>query len=270
MKNRLTLLALCWLAFNTFAADLPRPLLQAHAHNDYEHTRPLLDALSHGFCSVEADVWLVDGRLLVAHDLRDAKPERTLEALYLDPLQARVRQNGGRVFPDWPTLTLLIDVKSEATNSYQVLRGVLRPYEGMLTRFHSSRTETNAVTVIISGNRARALMTNEPMRFAGYDGRLGDLGSIDSRHLIPLISDNWSLHFKWKARPGEGQLPVEERVKLLQIVNRAHHNGQRLRWWGAPDNPEAWRELAAAGVDLINTDDLSGLKAFLAGTSKNR
>ena len=34
-----------------------QPLERAHAHNDYEHARPLLDALSHGFTSVEADVW---------------------------------------------------------------------------------------------------------------------------------------------------------------------------------------------------------------------
>lgn len=39
------------------------PLPRAHAHNDYEHARPLLDALDHGFTSVEADVWLVDGEL---------------------------------------------------------------------------------------------------------------------------------------------------------------------------------------------------------------
>src|SRR5690242_5509037 len=47
------------------------PLTRAHAHNDYEHTRPLLDALDQGFCSVEADVWLIDGELRVAHDERD-------------------------------------------------------------------------------------------------------------------------------------------------------------------------------------------------------
>ena len=41
----------------------PTPLIRAHAHNDYEHTRPLFDALDHGFGSVEADVHLVDGRL---------------------------------------------------------------------------------------------------------------------------------------------------------------------------------------------------------------
>jgi hypothetical protein len=44
------------------------PLERAHAHNDYEHERPLHDALGHGFKSVEADVWLVDGELVVSHD----------------------------------------------------------------------------------------------------------------------------------------------------------------------------------------------------------
>jgi hypothetical protein len=32
-----------------------------------EHTRPLLDALDQGFCSVEADIWLSKEGLLVAH-----------------------------------------------------------------------------------------------------------------------------------------------------------------------------------------------------------
>ena len=44
----------------------PVPLERAHAHNDYEHARPLLDALAHGFCSVEADVHLIERQLLVA------------------------------------------------------------------------------------------------------------------------------------------------------------------------------------------------------------
>ena len=29
-----------------------------HAHNDYENENPLSDALSYGFVSVEADIWL--------------------------------------------------------------------------------------------------------------------------------------------------------------------------------------------------------------------
>ena len=134
----------------------------------------------------------------------------------------------------------------------------------MLTRFHRDRTETNAVTVIISGNRARGLMTNDAERLAAYDGRLGDLQSGDSPHFIPLISDNWSQHFKWRARADEGSLPASEKMKLFEIVRQAHLQGRRLRWWSAPDNPSAWRELARSGVDLINTDDLAGLQKALA------
>jgi hypothetical protein len=48
----------------------------------------------------------------------------------------------------------------------------------------------------------------------------------------------------------------------------AHENGQLIRFWATPDIPgkerEAfWTELLEAGVDLVNTDDLSGLRAFL-------
>ena len=65
---------------------LPRPLTNVHAHNDYEHKHPLFDALACGFCSVEADINLVDGQLLVAHSRAAVKPGRTLQSLYLDPL----------------------------------------------------------------------------------------------------------------------------------------------------------------------------------------
>ena len=240
------------------------PLPQAHAHNDYEHPHPLRDALDRGFCSVEADVWLVDGQLLVAHDLKDAKPEHTLQALYLDPLRARVEQGRGRVFPGGPPLTLLIDVKSDATNTYLAIVAVLQRYEAILTRFRPERTETNAVTVVISGNRARGLMAQETLRLAAYDGRLADLDSTASPHFIPLVSDNWTQHFTWKAGREEGPLPQAQRLKLKQMVERAHQSGRRLRLWGAPDTMAAWKELTDAGVDLINTDDLEGLSKFLA------
>src|SRR5262245_6399671 len=100
------------------SAASPVPLQQAHAHNDYEHERPLLDALSFGFCSVEADIHLVKGELLVAHDLSRAKPGRTLQTLYLEPLRERARANGGRVYPGGPEFTLLIDLKTDWQTTY--------------------------------------------------------------------------------------------------------------------------------------------------------
>src|SRR5262245_19165175 len=94
------------------------PLPRAHSHNDYEHPRPLQDALEQGFGSVEADIWLVDGALLVAHDLKDTKPDRTLEALYIEPLNERARTNGGSIYEGGGEFTLLVDIKSEANSTY--------------------------------------------------------------------------------------------------------------------------------------------------------
>ncbi len=85
------------------------PLRNAHAHNDYEHKRPLFDALDRGFCSVEADIFLSDNQLLVGHTKSDLKAERTLQKLYLDPLRTRIKENGGRVYRDGPAVFLLID-----------------------------------------------------------------------------------------------------------------------------------------------------------------
>jgi hypothetical protein len=236
------------------------PLERAHAHNDYEHTRPLLDALDHGFCSVEADIHLVDGELLVAHDLHQTRSDRTLETLYLEPLRQRVQRHNGKVYPNGPGFILLIDLKSDADATYRVLRQRLREYSDILTRFESGRTIPNAVTAILSGNRPRQLLLEDPVRYAAYDGRVADL---DSRHppaFMPLVSDNWRSHFQWR---GDGPFSDIERQKLHDIVHRAHQQGYLVRFWGAPDRPAAWQILQDAGVNLINTDNLAGLRSFL-------
>jgi hypothetical protein len=243
----------------------PEPLVRAHAHNDYEHKRPLLDALDHGFCGVEADIHLVDGKLLVAHDRDKVSPERTLEALYLDPLRERAKANGGRVHPNGPDVMLLIDIKSGAEPTYAVLRVVLKGYAEILTEFSVNQTRTNAVTVVVSGNRPRETMAKEAHRYAAYDGRLADLGSTATPGFIPLISDNWASHFQWR---GTGPLADAEREKLRHLVRTAHREGRRFRFWGAPDTPEVWKEFYEAGVDLINTDNLAGLREFLLNQSK--
>ncbi len=246
-----------------------RLLIRAHAHNDYLHERPLLDALDHGFCSVEADVFLVDERLLVAHERSQLKTERTLEALYLDPLLERVRENGGRVFPRGPDFTLLVDFKSAAEETYIALDRVLAGYEEMLTVVEHGVVEKRAVTVIISGNRAWERISADSKRYAGVDGRLSDLGSNRTSHLMPLISDNWERNFTWR---GQGPMPDSERAELLGIVEETHAKERRVRFWATPDRASParsalWSELLAAGVDLIGTDDLSGLKMFLLSAS---
>src|SRR2546423_3555138 len=101
----------------------PPPLTRAHAHNDYEHTRPLLDALEHGFCSIEADIWLVDGKLLVAHHRDKVKPDRTLQALYLDPMRERVSRNGGGAYSSGPPARMAIAWRGERRATHTAVGG---------------------------------------------------------------------------------------------------------------------------------------------------
>ena len=63
---------------------------------------------------------------------------------------------------------------------------------------------------------------------------------------------------------GKGLLNDEaEKLRLKVIVMRAHQQGRRVRFWGAPDTPPFWHEMLASGVDLINTDNLAGAREFL-------
>jgi hypothetical protein len=245
-----------------------QPLAQAHAHNDYEHDRPLFDALEHGFTSVEADVWLVDGELRVAHDLEDARPGATLESLYLDPLEDLVHsQPGHSVYPKWDgSLQLLIDIKSEGEATYAAIEQELAKHRDIMSRYTNGNVKTGPVTAVISGNRPLATMQAQGRRFSFYDGRSADLTSGMPAGLMPLASDNWTKLFTWQ---GVGPMPEAERAKLQAYVAEAHANGYRVRFWATPDVPgdareAVWTELADAGVDHVNTDDLAGLQQFLS------
>lgn len=257
------------------AVSAPRgavePLRQAHAHNDYAHDRPLFDALDHGFTSVEADIFLKDGRLLVGHTEAELDPERTLQSLYLEPLRERVLANGGSVYPgDTGVFQLLVDIKNTGVDTYTELDRVQRDprYQFLFTHYARGSVQRGPVGVTVSGDRPRELMEGQQDRFAFYDGRMtdsDDLGIGADAKLVPLVSDNWTNVFTWA---GIGPMPADEREKLHKMVDDAHAAGQRFRFWATPDVAGPWRdavwtELLDANVDHINTDDLEGLEKFL-------
>ena len=62
-----------------------RPI-RCHSHNDYWQRLPLYSAISAGCISVEADVWLFDQELYIGHSTSSLTRNRTLKALYVDPL----------------------------------------------------------------------------------------------------------------------------------------------------------------------------------------
>ncbi|MQY15534.1 hypothetical protein SRB5_57160 [Streptomyces sp. RB5] len=251
----------------TARAAGPAPLRRAHAHNDYLHERPLLDALAHNFTSVEADVFLRDGQLLVAHEEAALDPTRTLQSLYLDPLARRIARNRGSVYAGYHRpLQLLVDIKDLGEPTYLELSRVLRRYRGLFSHAVDGRVQPRAVTAVISGDRAaRIPMEAEHVRYAFYDGRYEDLPTDVPASFIPLLSASWSSAFTWQ---GAGPMPAAEREALRSVVALAHSKGQRVRFWATPDLPgperdAVWRELLAADVDHLNSDDLAGLETFL-------
>jgi len=237
-----------------------KALPTAHAHNDYQHARPLLDALDHGFCSVEADIFLVEDQLLVAHSLSEVSTDRTLKGLYLEPLVARIRAAGGSVHGDAKPFTLMIDIKKDGISVYRELDSMLAEYGDVFSSVRNGEFVPGAVNVIISGIRPFDEISADQNRYVGIDGRLSDLESDLPANLLPLISDNWRNHFQWR---GEGQISADERAKLKRVVQQVHAKGRKIRFWGIPDNPALWAMMDKSGVDLINTDDLAGLQKYL-------
>lgn len=244
-------------------AQTSKPGPIAHAHNDYEHNRPLHDALQAGFTSVEADVYLVENRLLVAHDRSDTTPTRSLESLYLDPLRQHFSSQNDDSSPK--TFWLMIDIKSDPVATHRKIQSVLKNYTNLVAKIPSAHPQKDAsksppVRVVISGNRAMKEILQARPRISGIDGRLSDLKSDLSPGEMPWISDNWTSHFRWR---GENEFSETERKKLRRYVKQAHQQGRLIRFWGTPDSPAFWDELLDAGVDLINADDLRGLQTHL-------
>lgn len=241
------------------------PLVNAHAHNDYWHERPLHDALSYGFTSVEADIFLKDKKLLVGHEESELSSDRTLEEMYLKPISKLVFENNGSVYEKPCRFFLMIDLKTERQATYAELRILLKEYSHMLTTWDANGVSHGPVTIVITSAEPIVKLVTSGKRYASIDGRISDLKSdhLISPYQMPLISDKWSKHFKWN---GDGPFPAVEKNKLVDIASECHRQGRLLRFWAIPENESVWEELLAAGVDLINADDLEKLSDYLNET----
>lgn len=251
--------------------DSVQLLLNAHAHNDYNHERPLLDALSYGFISVEADIHLLHDTLFVAHDSADIQPTRTLQNLYLDPLKKRISNAHDFVYGDSSTLILLVDIKTDSLQTYIKLHQILEKYKNLLTIYEGMQKLPGPVSVLISGNRPVQYIKNQKTRFAAIDGRFDIFSSKEDAFYFPLVSESWKDNFTWQ---GQGEMPEVEKTKLNKIIRSLHANGQILRFWATPDaestqRENVWNQLCEAGVDLIGSDDLKGLAAYLNNHKNN-
>jgi glycerophosphoryl diester phosphodiesterase len=221
-----------------------------HAHNDYAQPLPFKAAYEQRADFIEADVWLQNGKLVVAHD----KPQviaPTLDSLYLTPITKLFSQYTDKVSQDRDyTFSLMIDVKDVAI---EVLPKLTTLLQERLTCFNRS-ANPKAIQVIISGNRPKVdTFLDYPLLFQ-FDGRPSEVYDDETLKRVALISDSFQSYSRWD---GSGDIPDMDKDKLKRVIKRAHSDNKPFRFWGAPDTPNAWKQLKKLGVDIISTDKVA-------------
>ena len=230
---------------------------QGHSHNDYLQPAPFALAYQQGFGSVEADVFLINDTLFVAHERKQIDPSRTLDKLYLQPILATAAKNKGRVYPN-KKIQLLIDLKTHGDPALQALVKLLASHEAVFG-------QEGSVKIVVSGNVPAPETFDSYPSYIFFDGRPGVAYTPEQWKRIGLISQDFGRFSKWN---GKG-IPVEEdRIKLIAAVKGAHDHQKPFRFWASPDNINAWKQLINLGADYINTDKVAALGNFLNGRSK--
>lgn len=225
----------------------------AHSHNDYKQPHPFITAYNAAFGSIEVDVFLRDGQLLVAHDTAEITPINTLKRMYLDPLAERIQSNRGTIYAN-PSrqLILMIDIKEDAATTIKTLIEILDDYPAL--------RNCKTLQLVITGNQPVDGLFNAYPAYLYFDGNLKKAYSKEAFKRIALFSDNFKNYSKWN---GVGPLPATDKKRLDSAINYAHAVNKPIRFWGAPDVPLTWKEFMLRGIDYINTDNILPLTSFI-------
>ncbi|HEY4285510.1 MAG TPA: alkaline phosphatase [Puia sp.] len=224
-----------------------------HSHNDYEQSIPFWMAWQAKFGSIEADIWLQDGRLLVGHNREEIKAGRTLEEYYVRPLLSCVEKNSGHPYSDTTRrLQILIDVKADSVAALNALVALLNKYPAL--------EQCAYVKWVISGNRPSPDLYTSYPPFIAFDGILGHSYTPGALSRIVMMSDDLRSFTRWN---GQTELPEADKKNIEAVVTRAHEQHLPVRFWDAPDTPAAWDQLIRLHTDYINTDHIRELATYL-------
>lgn len=241
--------------------------LPAYAHNDYDNAAPLHDALRLGYAGAEADLVLVGGVLLVAHERRGARAARTFEALYLRPLRETVTRCATVISPRRRFL-LNVELKERSRAAYDSLEALLGRYEDVVGSV-DPRNEASAPVTRGREAPVEVVLVGWHPPLDDLAGRSGlharvqlKLGGADARDLPPsalvrLVSLDYGKTIGRDRRRADAWLGALRRVKEAMP-------GRMARVYNVPVRAEVYAALLEAGVDLIGTENLAGTRRELA------
>jgi alkaline phosphatase len=222
-----------------------------HSHNDYEQKQPFFAAYNLGFDSIEADLYLKDGELCVAHDQKDVSTDQTLKKLYIEPLLIKIKENGGYPYSNKKSLQLLLDLKKDGKDILKVLYKELKPYQ----------KELRHVTISISGDMPPPDEFENYDKMFFFDGRKKLIYSKKAFKKVSLVSASFLDFGKYWT----GKMPLSDDVseKIRIFVEEMHAKNKKVRIWGTPNTTLAYETLQKLKVDIIGTDDLALLRNFI-------
>lgn len=256
------LVAFLALSLSAVAQQAKRTQNSGHSHNDYNQNFPFFEAYYAGMGSVEADVFLKNGKLLVAHNEEDTDAGKTLESLYLAPIARTFKTNKGHIYADTSKhMQLLIDIKANHQEVLAKLIEELKPYQEVF----NSKFNKNALRVIISGDVPPAENFKNYPDYIFFDGRPSRNYTPDQLNRIGMISEDLATYSIWN---GKGTPTPADFGKLTEVITGAHQLNKPFRFWGTKDNPNSWKELENMGADWIGTDHPARLQEFYSRRDK--
>lgn len=241
---------------NRQIADTPSTH-NGHAHNDYEHSRPLFDALQYGFRSIEVDVHAWDDRLMVAHDSTDFTNLPDIMDLYLNPLDSLIANNvlDKSNFP----IILMVDLKTRKESALHLLNKITNSSNEL---FYDGSKDSGPIQMLISGDPSLEILESLENPYLFIDGRFNREYPSTLQNKVTRISGRYFSLF--------GHVNGEARKNLIkQYLTQAHSENQKVRFWGTKDHPDTWNELKGLGVDWIGTDDLEKFYYWSQSSNKN-
>ena len=232
--------------------------MKGHSHNDYAQDIPFFRAYYAGMESIEADVYLRDGILYVAHDKAEIRKDRTLNGLYLDPIRKLTKENGGQIFKDKSKrLQLMIDIKEK----HQPVLAALIKLLAQDAAVFDPAVNPAAVRIVISGDRpVPADFKNYP-NWIAFDGSVDGQYTADQWKRIGMLSADLKDYTNWN---GKGTPVPADKAKIMAATAIAAQHQVPFRFWGNHDSPNTWSELHKMGVYWINTDQPDVLAKFMA------
>lgn len=243
LKKGLLLATLCTCS----VASAQRPIL-INSHNDYTRTMPFYEAYSQQVYSIEADVFLYEGALLVGHDLIDLKAADTFESLYVQPLVDLFARNGNRAWRDSDEhLQLLIEVKSETAPMLQAVAELL----GRWPQVFDVRVNPDAVRITITGSVPPPEEFWQYPDYMLFDGQRDIDYTPEQLARIALISADFTNFSTWN---GKGSIIAPEKKRLEAVIDHAHALGKPVRFWDVPEGITVYYTFYDMGIDYINAD----------------